>query len=56
MKKREISPFGLRLQPHNKDRVRAEAETHRRSMNTETEMLIEDGFKWREMQSRQAVA
>jgi hypothetical protein len=57
MKKREITPFGLRLQPQNKERVKAEAEAHRRSMNTETEMLIEDGFKWREMQSsRQALA
>lgn len=56
MKKREIAPFGLRLQPDNKERVRAEAERHRRSMNTEAEMLIEEGFKWREMQSKQAVA
>lgn len=56
MKKRDISPFGLRLQPQNRERVQAEAQANRRSMNTETEMLIEDGFKWREMQSKQAAA
>ena len=56
MKTREIKPFGLRLQPHNKDRIKVEAESNRRSMNTEAEMLIEDGFKWRAMQSKQAAA
>lgn len=56
MKKRDITPFGLRLQPLLKERVRGEAAKNRRSMNTETEMLIEEGFKWREMQQRQAVA
>lgn len=56
MKARDIKPFGLRLQPHNKERVKGEAESNRRSMNSETELLIEDGFKWREMQSRQLQA
>ena len=56
MKARDIKPFGLRLQPHNKERIKAEADSNRRSMNTEAEMLIEDGFKWREMQVRQAIA
>jgi len=56
MKKRDITPFGLRLQPHNKDRLKKEAESLRHSMNTEAEMLIEDGFRWREMQKQQAAA
>ncbi len=56
MKKRDIKPFGLRLKESLKEDLRAEAERHRRSMNTEAEMLIEDGFKWREMQNKQACA
>lgn len=54
MKKRDIPPFGLRLSPPLKKRTKAEAERNRRSMNTEIELLIEDGFKWREMRERQA--
>lgn len=56
MKKRDIMPFGLRLPPTLKEKAKSEAERNRHSMNTEIEMLIEDGFKWREMQQRQAVA
>lgn len=56
MKKREIAPFGLRLQPALKEKAKSEAERNRHSMNTELETLIEDGFRWREMQQRQAAA
>lgn len=56
MRKREIKPFGLRLQPALKERARDEAERNRHSMNTEIEMLIEDGFRWRAMQQKQALA
>lgn len=56
MKKREITPFGLRLRPALKEKAKDEADRNRHSMNTELEMLIEDGFKWREKQSGQAVA
>lgn len=53
---RDIKPFGLRLGDEKKDRVRGEAEKNRHSMNVEIDLLIEDGFKWREMQSKQAAA
>lgn len=56
MKRREIKPFGLRLKESLKEALRNEAERLRHSMNTEAEMLIEDGFKWREMQRKQAAA
>lgn len=56
MKTRSINPFGLRLQPNLKEMAKAEAEKNRRSINTELTLLIEDGFKWREMQQRRAVA
>ncbi len=56
MKKRDISPFGLRLQPAMKERAKSEAERNRHSMNTEIELLMEDGFKWREMKQKQAAA
>lgn len=57
MKTRAINPFGLRMQPDLKERAKSEAERNRHSMNTEIEMLIEDGFRWREMQrQKQAVA
>jgi len=56
VKKRDITPFGLRLDPEKKDRVKSEAQAHRHSMNTEIDMLIEDGFRWRETQRKQANA
>lgn len=36
--------------------VEAEAKKNRRSLNAELGLLIEEGLKWREMQSKQAVA
>lgn len=56
MKKRDIIPFGLRLPPPLKEITKIEAERNRHSMNTEIELLIEDGFKWRGVQKAQAVA
>lgn len=56
MKKRDIIPFGLRLPPTLKETTKIEAERNRHSMNTEIELLIEDGFKWRGVQKAQAVA
>jgi hypothetical protein len=52
MKKRDIAPFGLRLSPEIKEMAKSEAGRNRHSMNTEIEMLIEDGLKWREMQQQ----
>ncbi|GAD62646.1 Arc family DNA-binding protein [Aquipseudomonas alcaligenes] len=56
MKKRDINPFGLRLAPDLRERVEDQAGKHRHSLNTEIEMLIEDGLRWRESQEKQAVA
>jgi len=56
MKARTINPFGLRLQPEVKEKAAEVARANRRSMNAELGLLIEEGLKWREMQSRQAVA
>lgn len=56
MKKRDIKPFGLRLEPALKEKAQHEACLQRHSMNTEIEMLIEDGFRWREQQRKQAAA
>lgn len=52
MKKREINPFGLRLHPDLREKAQRQAATNRHSLNTEIEMLIEDGLKWRETQQR----
>lgn len=51
-----ITPFPLRLADQVKAAAKAEAGRNRRSMNTELGLLIEEGFKWREMQSKQAQA
>lgn len=56
MKKRDITPFGLRLPAALKEKAKFEADQNRHSMNTEIEMLIEDGFRWREQKARQAAA
>lgn len=53
MKKRDINPFGLRMSPSLREQADAEAKKHRHSLNTEIEMLIEDGLKWRAAQRKQ---
>lgn len=52
----KVPPYSLRIEEALKGRAREEAIKHRRSLNSELGMLIEDGFRWREMQQRQAVA
>ncbi len=52
----KVAPYSLRIAEQLKVRAREEAAAHRRSLNTELELLIEEGFKWREMQSKQAAA
>ena len=53
----KVAPYSLRIAAHLKGRAKQEATVNRRSLNTELELLIEEGFKWREMQSsKQAVA
>lgn len=54
--KLRASPFPLRLAEYVKEEAKAEASKNRRSLNAEIGLLIEEGLKWREMQSRQAVA
>lgn len=57
MKARDIKPFGLRMNEVKKGKVKDEATRNRHSMNVEIDLLIEDGFRWREMQEeKQAVA
>ena len=56
MKKRDINPFGLRLPPALREKVEQEARKYRHSLNTEIEMLIEEGLKRRETHENQAAA
>ena len=46
----------MRIDEQLKTKAREEAAAHRRSLNTELELLIEEGFKWREIQNKQAIA
>ena len=52
----KVSPYSLRISEQLKARARYEAHANRRSLNAELELLIEEGFKWREAQKNQAVA
>lgn len=52
----KVAPFSLRIDEQLKTKAREEAVAHRRSLNTELELLIEEGFKWREIQNKQAIA
>ncbi|MFJ7141269.1 hypothetical protein [Pseudomonas protegens] len=52
----QIAPYSLRIADKLKGKAKQEAVANRRSLNTELGLLIEEGFKWREMQSKQAVA
>ncbi|MFK3641215.1 Arc family DNA-binding protein [Pseudomonas protegens] len=51
-----VAPFSLRIDEQLKTKVREVAVAHRRSLNAELGLLIEEGFKWREIQSKQAIA
>lgn len=48
--------YPLALDIDVKGQAEAAAKIHRRSLNAELGLLIEEGFKWREMQSKQAAA
>lgn len=48
--------YPLRFGEPIKQRAADEARKNRRSLNAELGLLIEEGFKWREMQQRQAQA
>ena len=56
MKTRELPQVFARVTQEIKDRVNDEAKRNRRSQNAELGLLIEEGFKWREMLQKQAVA
>ena len=49
--KTKRSPFPLRITDGVKERAKNEAAHNRRSLNSELGLLIEEGFRWREMQS-----
>jgi len=51
-----VAPFSLRINEQLKTKVREVAVAHRRSLNAELGLLIEEGFKWREIQNKQAIA
>lgn len=52
----QVAPYSLRIAEQLKGKAKQEARTNRRSLNAELGLLIEEGFKWREQQSKQAVA
>lgn len=56
MKVRELPQVFARVEPDLKDRVNAEARRNRRSQAAEVGLLIEQGFKWRELNQGQANA
>lgn len=56
MAKKKAVQFTLRLDEEVQEIAKNHAHTNRRSLNTELGMLIEEGFKWRELQRQQAVA
>lgn len=56
MKAKEMAQLFARVSPEVKVRVGQEADKNRRSITAELGLLIEDGFKWRDQQSKQASA
>jgi hypothetical protein len=50
------NPYSLRIDEQLKEKARNQAHAHRRSLNVEFGLLIEEGLKWREAQKLQAVA
>lgn len=56
MKVRELPQVFARVEPEVKDRVNEEAKRNRRSQAAEVGLLIEQGFKWRELNQAQASA
>ncbi|WP_397448121.1 Arc family DNA-binding protein [Pseudomonas sp. NA-150] len=56
MQKKQKQSYPLRLESDTRGKAESEARSHHRSLNVELGLLIEDGLKWRKMQSKQAVA
>ncbi|MCY1456539.1 hypothetical protein D9M71_737640 [compost metagenome] len=54
MTRRNIQPFGFRIRQDVKEAAKAEAERNRRSLNTELEMLVEEGLAWRKLKDQSA--
>ncbi|WP_156351393.1 Arc family DNA-binding protein [Pseudomonas sp. NBRC 111121] len=52
----QVAPYSLRIADELKEKAKQEAGENRRSLNAELGLLIEEGFKWREMQRKQAAA
>lgn len=52
----QVAPYSLRIAVELKEKARREAGANRRSLNAELGLLIEEGLRWREMQSKQAAA
>lgn len=50
------SRYPLSLELAVKGQAELEAKKNRRSLNAELGLLIEEGLKWREIQSKQAAA
>ena len=50
MKSKEKARYPLRIAEDVKEKAVAEAARNRRSLNSELELLIEEGLKWREKQ------
>ena len=53
---KKATPFPLRLKEEVREQVGTLAKQNRRSQNAEIGLLIEEGLRWREMKSGQAVA
>lgn len=56
MKQSPKARYPLSLGVSVKAAAETEAKKNRRSLNAELGLLIEEGLKWREMQSKQAAA
>jgi hypothetical protein len=56
MKVRELPQVFARVEQEVKERVNKEAKQNRRSQAAEVGLLIEQGFKWRELNQGQASA
>lgn len=54
--RREKARYPLSMDSQVRDRAVDEAKKNRRSLNAELGLLIEEGFKWREMQQQKQAA
>lgn len=56
MNRRDIAPFGFRMRPEVKEAAKNEAQLNRRSLNTELELLVEEGLECRKQKRKQTKA